>query len=87
MIWGSVFFKLGAPAAPGGQLFKLGVLAVAAYIAGYIISKCYLPGLLGMMLMGVLLRNINFVVFSGWFLSITSSLRSVEKQLSRNWPS
>ena len=85
MIWGSTFSGLGDLAAPNGQLFKLGFLAVAAYISGFLTKKIKLPGLLGMMLMGLLLRNINFVVFSGPFLRVTSTLRSVEMQLSRNW--
>ncbi|KAJ9599129.1 hypothetical protein L9F63_010397 [Diploptera punctata] len=77
MIWGSVYSELGDIAGPQGQLFQIGFLGVTAYIAGYITLLMKLPALLGMLLMGLLLRNINFVVFTGPFLHVTSTLRKL----------
>ncbi|KAJ9599128.1 hypothetical protein L9F63_010396 [Diploptera punctata] len=77
MIWGSAYSDLGDIAGPQGQLFQIGFLGVTAYIAGYITVLLNLPALLGMLLMGLLLRNVELVVFSGPYLHMTSSLRKV----------
>lgn len=43
-------------AAPGGQLFSLVVLAVAANFGGWLISLTTLPRLIGMLAVGILFQ-------------------------------
>ncbi|PSN35109.1 hypothetical protein C0J52_23991 [Blattella germanica] len=75
MIWGSAFSVLGDIASPGGQLFKIGFLGASAYIAGYFATCLGLPSLLGMMTMGIILRNIDYVVIdeTALFIILTRS--------------
>lgn len=55
---------IGDSAAPGGQLFSLVVLAVAANFGGYLISLTTLPRLIGMLLVGILFQVGTSFVFS-----------------------
>lgn len=47
---------IGDSAAPGGQLFSLVVLTVAANFGGFLISLTTLPRLIGMLLVGILFQ-------------------------------
>lgn len=47
---------MGDTAAPGGQLFGLVILTVAANFGGWIISLTRLPGLIGMLMVGILFQ-------------------------------
>lgn len=47
---------IGDSAAPGGQLFGLVVLTVAANFGGWLISLTTLPRLIGMLLVGILFQ-------------------------------
>lgn len=62
---------------PGSQLFSLATLFVLAFIAGEAIKLIKLPPLLGMLLMGIFLRNIGFIHLSGTYLEVTASLREI----------
>ncbi|XP_067013952.1 sodium/hydrogen exchanger 9B2 [Anabrus simplex] len=77
-IWG-VACALGGEDAfpPHGQLFQLALLSVLAYVAGWIVSFVHLPPLLGMLLTGVLLRNIKVVQFTGSYLLLEGTLRNL----------
>lgn len=56
ILWVVVYAILGDSAAPGGQLFQLVVLAVAAHFGGWLISLTTLPRLIGMLLVGILFQ-------------------------------
>lgn len=47
---------MGDTAAPGGQLFGLVVLTVAANFGGWLVSLTRLPGLIGMLGVGILFQ-------------------------------
>lgn len=68
---------VGNAAGPSGQLFRIGVLGVAAYLAGSVVHTIGLPPLLGMLLMGTVLRNTRSVVISGRYLALAADLRLV----------
>lgn len=52
-----VYAILGDTAAPGGQLFQLVVLSVAAHFGGWIFNTLTtLPRLIGMLLVGILFQ-------------------------------
>lgn len=74
-MWGVAFSILGEIAAPGGQIFSLAVLSIAAHIGGWLMFKLTtLPALIGMLLVGVLLQNIGWVDISQ-LQSVTAELR------------
>ena len=70
-LWGVSYCVLGSVALPGhhhiyvtiegGTLFSLLVMFVVSYIAGWCVQLLYLPPLLGMLLTGVLLRNVPYI--------------------------
>jgi predicted Kef-type K+ transport protein len=68
---------VGGAAGPDGQLFRIAVLGVAAYLAGCVAQSIGLPPLLGMLLMGTALRNTRSVVLSGRYLVLAADLRFV----------
>lgn len=52
------YFCLGDFVLPGGKVFPILLVFVCAHIGGLIISKLYMPPLLGMLMAGVILVNI-----------------------------
>lgn len=56
LLWIVAFVIIGDTAAPGGQLFSLVVLTVAANFGGYLVSLTTLPRLIGMLLVGILFQ-------------------------------
>jgi hypothetical protein len=60
---------------PQAQLFQIGALAVTAHMAGWLISLLGLPSLLGMMLVGIALRNVDFIDLTGGYLEVAATLR------------
>ncbi|TDG45673.1 hypothetical protein AWZ03_007948 [Drosophila navojoa] len=75
LLWIVSFVIIGHAAAPGGQLFGLVVLTVAANFGGYIISLTTLPRLIGMLLVGLLFQNVGWVDLDGDFSKVTAHLR------------
>lgn len=70
---------MGDPAAPGGQLFKLAALTLAAHLAGvFVLKVTTLPGLIGMLLMGILLKNVGFVNFDSDYQHVVAYIRFVK---------
>lgn len=51
--WITVYVIIGDTAAPGGQLFSLVVLTVAANFGGFLVSLTTLPRLIGMLAVGI----------------------------------
>lgn len=58
LAWVTAYAIVGDSAAPGGQLFQLVVLTVAANFGGWLISLTTLPRLIGMLLVGILFQVI-----------------------------
>lgn len=62
--WVTVYVILGDTAAPGGQLFGLVVLTVAANFGGFLISLTTLPRLIGMLIVGIIFQvRISILAF------------------------
>lgn len=59
LLWVTAYVIIGDSAAPGGQLFQLVVLTVAANFGGFLISLTTLPRLIGMLLVGLLFQVNN----------------------------
>merc|ERR1712106_549539 len=55
--WACVYSILGAEALPGHNLFSLGVLFLACHAGGELVSKVRLPPLLGMLVVGIIIRS------------------------------
>lgn len=62
-------------AAPGGQLFGLATLAIAAHFGGWLMSLTTLPALIGMLFVGMIFQNIGWVNLDGSFSEVTAQLR------------
>ncbi|PSN36208.1 Sodium/hydrogen exchanger 9B2 [Blattella germanica] len=77
LIWGSLYSMIPSLAGPKGQLFKIGVLGIASHMAGWLIGFTGLPPLLGMLVMGILLRNIGFVQLHDEFQDVAADLRQM----------
>lgn len=56
LLWITAYVIIGDSAAPGGQLFGLVVLTVAANFGGWLISLTTLPRLIGMLMVGILFQ-------------------------------
>lgn len=66
---------IGETAAPGGQLFSLVTLTVAANFGGWLMGLTTLPRLIGMLLTGILMQNVGAVNIGGSFSAVTAQLR------------
>ncbi|WAR11083.1 SL9B2-like protein [Mya arenaria] len=64
-LWVVLYCLTPSEALPGGNLYSLLALFVCCAVGGYLISFLHLPPLLGMLLVGVLLRNVPGVKFVG----------------------
>ncbi|KAJ9592792.1 hypothetical protein L9F63_015570, partial [Diploptera punctata] len=74
LIWGTVYAVLGDTAAPGGQLFGLAVLSIAAHFGGWLMSLTTLPALIGMLIVGILFQNVGFVHIEGEYNEVVTIL-------------
>ncbi|CAN7937187.1 unnamed protein product [Ixodes hexagonus] len=61
LAWGSLWGLFGDGALPGGHFFSLLVLVCAAYVGGQIVKLIRLPPLLGMLITGFVLRNVDAI--------------------------
>ncbi|KAJ2953557.1 hypothetical protein O0L34_g1158 [Tuta absoluta] len=78
MIWVTVWVEMGETAAPGGQLFMLVMLTLSAYFGGWLMQKITtLPALIGMLLVGILVKNVGLVDFDETYLKVGSYIRKV----------
>jgi len=76
LLWITAYVIIGDSAAPGGQLFGLVVLTVAANFGGWLMSLTTLPRLIGMLLVGILFQNVGWVdLDSHDFGHVTAELR------------
>jgi hypothetical protein len=77
LCWGIVYAVLGKTAAPGGQLFGLAVLCIAAHFGGWLMSLTTLPALIGMLMVGILFQNVGLVHIDGDYNEVVTVLRYV----------
>lgn len=75
LIWATVYAIIGDTAAPGGQLFSLVTLTVAANLGGWLVGLTTLPRLIGMLFTGIIMQNIGAVNIDGEFKAVTAELR------------
>lgn len=77
LLWGTSFTLFEDNVAPQSNLFILVSLFVLAYIAGYLISLVKLPPLLGMLIVGIIFRNVNIFNMQGPYKMVVANLRSI----------
>lgn len=75
LLWGIVYTMLKDDAAPGGQLFGLATLCLAAHFGGWLFSLTTLPALIGMLITGIILQNVGLVSIEGNYVTVVSNLR------------
>lgn len=76
LVWVIIWIVMGPTAAPGGQLFTLAALTIAAYFGGWLMIKITtLPGLIGMLIVGIILKNVGLVNFDSDYQKVTSYIR------------
>jgi hypothetical protein len=75
LLWGNMFIMAGYAAGPEGQLFKIGVLGIASHLAGAILQPIGVPPLLGMLVMGIVLRNTRSVELVGPYEILAADVR------------
>lgn len=76
LFWLTMWLIMGIPAGPGGQLFTLAILTLAAHLGGWALQKATtLPALIGMLIMGVILKNVGFVQFDKDYHHVVSYIR------------
>ncbi|XP_013384872.1 uncharacterized protein LOC106154881 [Lingula anatina] len=64
LLWGVLWAITGDNALPGGNLFGLLILLICAQLGGNVAELIRLPSLLGMLLVGVALKNIPYISFA-----------------------
>ncbi|XP_029160097.1 sodium/hydrogen exchanger 9B2 isoform X3 [Nylanderia fulva] len=77
LLWGVVYSVIGNDAAPGGQLFGLAALCIAAHFGGWLISLTTLPALIGMLITGLILQNVGLVKIEGQYSVVVANLRKI----------
>lgn len=77
-----VYSILGETAAPGGHLFQLILLALAAHLGGFLMSLTTLPALIGMLFTGMVFQNLGIVDINESFGEVTKELRYVNITVS-----
>lgn len=75
LLWGVTYSVIGEDAAPGGPLFGLASLCIAAHFGGWLISLTTLPALIGMLITGMILQNAGLVRIEGEYKVVISNLR------------
>lgn len=70
LLWITAYVIIGDSAAPGGQLFGLVVLTVAANFGGWLVSLTTLPRLIGMLLVGILFQvsELNLMILNNMWV-------------------
>ncbi|KAK0163025.1 hypothetical protein PV327_006739 [Microctonus hyperodae] len=76
MVWGVTYVIIGKDAGPGGPLFSLASLAIAAHFGGWLFSLTTLPALIGMLLTGIIMQNSGLVHTDG-YSGVVKNLRKI----------
>jgi solute carrier family 9B (sodium/hydrogen exchanger), member 1/2 len=74
LIYATIYAIIGKAAAPGGQLFSLITLTIAANFGGWLFGLTTLPRLIGMLLTGIIMQNVGLVEIDG-IGEVTAHLR------------
>ena len=74
-VWLITFILFDKEALPGGAFFSLAVLVFTSHIFGFIFAKIKLPALLGMLIVGIIFKNVPTISIVG--KSIPGYLSSV----------
>lgn len=75
--WCLLFAIVGNSAAPpDGQLFQIALLAIFAHFGGWLINLTTLPALVGMLVVGIVMQNLNIVNIDESFSEISKELRT-----------
>lgn len=70
--------EIGSPVSIQGELLSMSVLVIAAYLVGWVWLKLTtLPALIGMLLTGILFRNLNLVTMTDEYRQLNQDLRFV----------
>ncbi|XP_073987063.1 na[+]/H[+] hydrogen antiporter 1 isoform X2 [Rhodnius prolixus] len=77
MAWGIIFSVLGEDAAPGGQLFDIALLCIAAHFGGWLFSVVTMPPLVGMLMVGITFQNVGLINVHGEYNEVVSVLRRI----------
>ncbi|XP_068621556.1 sodium/hydrogen exchanger 9B2-like isoform X2 [Battus philenor] len=78
LVWVVIWIVMGDTAAPGGQLFTLAVLTIAAHFGGWLMVKVTtLPALIGMLIVGIVMKNVGFVNFDSNYERVCSYIRKI----------
>jgi len=77
LLWACVYAVVGPAAGPGGQLFGLALLTIAAHFGGWLVALTTLPALIGMLMVGILFQNVGLYHVSGEYMEVVSVLRKV----------
>ncbi|XP_067004153.2 sodium/hydrogen exchanger 9B2 isoform X2 [Anabrus simplex] len=77
LTWGIVYCIMGKEAGPGGQLFGLAFLSIAAHFGGWLITLTTLPALIGMLTVGILFQNVGLVEIEGEYVEVVAVLRRI----------
>ncbi|XP_018312857.1 mitochondrial sodium/hydrogen exchanger 9B2 [Mycetomoellerius zeteki] len=77
LLWGVIYSIIGNDAAPGGQLFGLAAVCIAAHFGGWLFSLTTLPALIGMLITGLILQNVGLVKIEGQYTMVVSNLRKI----------
>ncbi|XP_001946407.2 sodium/hydrogen exchanger 9B1 isoform X2 [Acyrthosiphon pisum] len=77
LCWGVVLAVMGSAAKPGGQLFSIAVLVVFAYLGGWVFRMLTLPALVGMLLVGIIYKNVGLIEVDEHYKEFVSILRKI----------
>ncbi|XP_054282302.1 sodium/hydrogen exchanger 9B2-like isoform X2 [Macrosteles quadrilineatus] len=77
LLWGLLYSLVHNEVTPSGDLFKILVLVLLAFLAGKVVALVRLPPLLGMLITGIALRTSGFYQISGVYVHVVVTLREV----------
>ncbi|KAL0881051.1 hypothetical protein ABMA27_002184 [Loxostege sticticalis] len=78
LTWGILYVEIGSPVSIQGELLSMSILVIAAYLVGWVWLKLTtLPALIGMLLTGILFRNLNLVTMTDEYRKLNQDLRKV----------
>ncbi|CAH1388367.1 unnamed protein product [Nezara viridula] len=77
LAWGVIYAIMGQDSAPGGQLFDIAVLCICGHVGGWVFRMVALPPLVGMLLVGILFRNVGFIEIHEPYNEVVSVLRKI----------
>ncbi|XP_065344497.1 sodium/hydrogen exchanger 9B2-like isoform X2 [Cloeon dipterum] len=78
LIWSIMYVLLGQDASPkGGQLFQIAAMCIVAKLGGWLATRVRLPALLGMLVVGIIAKNVGLITVHGEYEHVVSDIRKV----------